>query len=132
MNACYDELRARKTHGRVEPLPDEPGASPIDGFEQAELSQVLEDTLAGLSVRHRTVMLLKDVHGLSNPEIAAILGVSRGATETLLFRAHAAFRRGYAALVRSEPRQACDVARRVVVDSVGSGLSDRERRRVIA
>jgi RNA polymerase sigma-70 factor (ECF subfamily) len=132
VNACYDQLRARKLRGGTEPLPDDVVASPIDAFEQAELSQALEQTLAGLSVRHRTVLLLKDVNGLSHVEIGEILGVSHGATETLLFRAHEAFRRGYAALVRTEPRQACELARQAMVDAVGGGISDRERRRITA
>jgi hypothetical protein len=72
------------------------------------------------------------VHGLSHGEIAAILSVSRGATETLLFRAREAFRHGYSTLVGSEPRHACNLARQAVVDSVGGGLSPRQRRRIIA
>jgi RNA polymerase sigma-70 factor, ECF subfamily len=132
VNGCYDQLRARRTRGVLEPLPDEVGSPRIDGIEQAALGKVLEQTLAGLSARHRTVMLLKDVHGLSNAEIASILGVSHGATETLVFRAHAAFRRGYIALVASEPLQACDVARHAVADSVGGELSSRQRRRLLA
>ena len=133
VNASNDLLRKRKTVGDVSPLPEELGAAGPDAFEQAELSAVLEQTLAGLSVRQRTVVLLKDVHGLSHSEIAGILGVSRGATETLLFRAHHAFRRAYTALMESEPRRACTVARQAVVDSVGrGGLSAAERRRIAA
>ena len=132
VNGCYDQLRTRRTRGVLEPLSDEVGSPRIDGIEQAALGKVLEETLAGLSARHRTVMLLKDVHGLSNAEIASILGVSHGATETLIFRAHAAFRRGYSALVASEPLPACDVARRAVADSMGGGLSTRQRRRLMA
>ena len=133
VNASNDLLRTRKRFGDVSPLPEELGASGPDAFEQAELSEALEQTLAGLSVRQRAVVLLKDVHGLSHGEIAGILGISRGATETLLFRARHAFRRGYTALVEGEPRHACTVARQAVVDSVGrGGLSAAERRRVAA
>jgi RNA polymerase sigma-70 factor (ECF subfamily) len=132
VNACYDQLRKRRSHGMTESLPEELYASPIDAFEQAELGEALEQTLAGLSVRHRTVLVLKDVHGLSHAEIAATLGISHGAAEILLFRAHEAFRRGYAELVRTEPREACVLARQAVVDSAGTGVSDRQRRRLIA
>jgi RNA polymerase sigma factor (sigma-70 family) len=129
VNACYDLLRARKV---LEPLPDEVDGPQVDGYERAELGLLLEQTLAGLSVRHRTVVLLKDVHGLSHAEIADVLGVSRNATETLLSRARRAFRAGYTALARSEPRHACELARQAVVDSVGGGLSARQRRRISA
>ena len=132
VNACYDQLRARKAHGPLEPLPDEVASPRIGAIEQAELGQLLEQTLAGLSVRQRTVLLLKDVHGFSQAEIAATLSVSRGATERLLFRARKAFRSSYSALVGSDSRHACDLARRAVVDSVGGELSERQRRRIVA
>ncbi len=131
VNACYDQLRARKARPS-EPLPDEIASPRIDDIERSELGELLEQTLAGLSLRHRTVLLLRDVHGLSHGEIAAALSVSRGATETLLFRARQAFRRTYTTLARTEPHHPCDLARRAVVDSVGGGLSERQRRRILA
>jgi RNA polymerase sigma factor (sigma-70 family) len=131
VNACYDQLRARKARPS-EPLPDEIASPRIDDIERSELGELLEQTLAGLSLRHRTVLLLRDVHGLSHGEIAAALSVSRGATETMLFRARQAFRRTYTTLARTEPHHPCDLARRAVVDSVGGGLSERQRRRILA
>jgi RNA polymerase sigma factor (sigma-70 family) len=130
VNACYDLLRSRKLHPVAADSPEEINAARIDDFEQAELARTLEQTLARLSVGHRTVLVLKDMHGLSHEEIAAVLGVSRGATETLLFRAREAFRGAYRALVAGEPHRRCDLARRAAVASVGGGLSERERRRV--
>jgi len=134
VNACYDHLRARRTRGFVEPLPveGELGAAPVDAFEQAEQSRMLEQTLAGLSERHLAVLLLKDIHGLPHAEIANILGVTEGATETLLFRARAAFRRGYTALVAGEQADRCHLAHDAVVDAVGGRPSERELRRLRA
>jgi RNA polymerase sigma-70 factor (ECF subfamily) len=118
VNACYDHLRTRKVHSELELVQCRARNTHIDAFEQAELSRQLEQTLAALSTRHRTVLLLKDIHGLRHDEIAAILDVSRGATETLLFRARKAFRRQYAELARELPPGSRD-ARRVAVDTWG-------------
>ena len=108
VNACYDLLRARKAHPISADAPDEIGPARIDAFEQAELARALELTLARLSANHRTVLVLKDMHGLSHEEIAAALGISRGATETLLFRARAAFRER---LPRDRRRRTCQTLR---------------------
>ena len=131
MNACYDHLRTRKVHGDVDALRHDSRAVLIDTYEQAELGHQLEQTLARLSERHRTVLLLKDVHGLHHDEIAAILGVSRGATETLLFRARAAFREQYATLTPELPVARCDLARRAAVAAVGGTLRASERRKIM-
>ena len=130
VNACYDLLRSRKAHPVSADAPDEIGPARIDAFEQAELARALEQTLARLSANHRTVLVLKDMHGLSHEEIAAALGMSRGATETLLFRARAAFRSTYLTIIAGQPAKRCDLARRAAVASVGGGLSELERRRI--
>ncbi len=131
VNACYDHLRSRRAHADLDTVTDMPSPARIDSFEQAELSQVLEQTLGSLSLDHRTVLLLKDVQGLTQGEIAAVLGVSHSATEARLFRARGAFRRAYAELTRPWRRARCDLARQAAVDSVGRGFSERQRRRVL-
>lgn len=103
VNASYDHLRTRKQHGDIDDLNSDAPAMPIDTFEQAEMGRRVEQTLAGLSERHRTVLILKDIHGLRHDEMAEILDVSRGATETLLFRAREAFRTRYLELTQSQP-----------------------------
>ena len=131
VNACYDHLRSRKVHGDLDEVENLTRDVHIDGFEQAELSHQLEQALAGLSERHRTVLLLKDIHGLRHDEIAAILGVSRGATETLLFRAREAFRAKYSELTREHPTGDCLLARHVTVAAVGGELPADERRKIM-
>ena len=103
VNASYDHLRTRKQHGDIDDLNGDSPATPIDTFEQAEMGRRVEQTLAGLSERHRTVLILKDIHGLRHDEMAEILDVSRGATETLLFRAREAFRVRYLELTQGQP-----------------------------
>src|SRR3954469_3734403 len=68
----------------------------------AEVRQWLEqlrDVLGGLSETHRTVLVLRELEGLSNREIGDRLGVSRPAVEGLLFRARTKLRREYDELV---------------------------------
>src|SRR5450756_1893189 len=60
VNACYDHLRSRRPHTDLDTVTDVSTSPHIDSFEQAELSQVLEQTLGSLSLDHRTVLLLKD------------------------------------------------------------------------
>jgi len=122
VNACYDHLRTRRLHRTIDDAHHDTRALQMDTFEQADLSRRLEQTLARLSERHRTVLVLKDVHGLRHDEIASILGVSRNATETLLFRARATFRREYAALSMEQPQGSCSVAREASVAAIGLGL----------
>ena len=103
VNASYDHLRTRRQHRDIDDLGAESRAVPVDGFEQAEMGRRVEQTLAAVSERHRTVLVLKDIHGLRHDEIAEILGISRNAAETLLFRARDAFRVKYLELTQGQP-----------------------------
>jgi RNA polymerase sigma-70 factor (ECF subfamily) len=103
VNASYDHLRSRRRHGDLDDDHAASRAAPVDRFEQAEMGSRVEQTLGGLSERHRAVLVLKDIHGLRHDEIAQILGTSRGATETLLFRAREAFRARYLELAQGQP-----------------------------
>jgi RNA polymerase sigma-70 factor (ECF subfamily) len=132
INACYDHLRTRRVHRDIDDVVTDTRATMVDTFEQAELSRLVEETLEDLSERHRTVLVLKDIHGLRHEEIAGILGISRGAAETLLFRARESFRAHYADLTREIPIAACSVARDAAVAAVGGELRGDERRRVLA
>jgi RNA polymerase sigma-70 factor (ECF subfamily) len=53
------------------------------------------DTLGRLGATHRMALTLRYLDGLSIPEMARELGRSRHATEALVVRARAAFRRAY-------------------------------------
>ena len=131
VNACYDHLRTRKVHRDID-LVSDTRATSVDTFQQAEMSRLVEQTLGGLSERHRTVLVLKDIHGLRHDEIAGILGISRGATETLLFRARESFRSQYVGLTTELPAPSCTFARDAAVTAVGGELSGDERRRIMA
>ena len=56
-------------------------------MEQREMSDCVRGYLERLSDAYRTVILLHDVQGLTDPEIAELLGVSVGAVKIRLHRA---------------------------------------------
>lgn len=90
-NRCIDEARK----ARAVPTADVPDAAVFDpetGTEDPHLMRAW----SALTGRHRTVLELRELGGMSYEEIAATLAVTAGAVETLLFRARSALRREYA------------------------------------
>ena len=98
-HVCYDRFRKWSRQPRLEPL-DANGAvteSPAgDGTDTARLDRLVERTemsecvrgfLEGLSDEYRQVILLHDLEGLTNPEIAEMLGASLDAVKIRLHRA---------------------------------------------
>jgi RNA polymerase sigma-70 factor (ECF subfamily) len=101
-NAAYMKLRARKfkTHevafDDVIPAFDEDGVhfEPMDDWsprvdEQAlqhELRDVLQHAIDELPADYRTALVLHDVEGLSNPDIAEALGISLPAVKSRVHR----------------------------------------------
>lgn len=112
-NVCYDRLRQRDHREPALPLlsPDEGGndAALEDGalrpdqlLEQREMSDCVLRFLARLSSTHREVMILHDLQGHTDPQIAQMLGLSLQNVKMRLHRARAGLR---AALARG-----CDFA----------------------
>jgi RNA polymerase sigma factor (sigma-70 family) len=134
VNTCFDHLRARRRRPTTPLAAESEPASPTDGFAQAETGRLVEETLKRLSERHRVALILKDLHGFSHDEIATVLGISRGAAETLLFRAREAFRSTFEEISRSpSPRdEGCVYARSVALAVVGRDLSPAQRRELDA
>ncbi len=62
------------------------GANPHALAEESEEAQVLLDAIAQLPAERQQVIILKFVDGLSNAEIARILGRSEGAIKSLYHR----------------------------------------------
>jgi RNA polymerase sigma factor (sigma-70 family) len=96
-NAALDELRRRR---RIAALTVEPAATPDDGSVSGEdeTEEVLRRAavraaLAGLAPRDREVIALKFHAGLSNGEIANVLGIGENAAGSLLYRAMEKLRR---------------------------------------
>lgn len=101
-NAAYQKLRTRKAKAReialddVLPSLDDDGRhfEPMDDWSnrvdqralQGELRAVLEDAIAALPPDYRTALVLHDVEGLSNPDIAEALGISLPAVKSRVHR----------------------------------------------
>jgi RNA polymerase sigma-70 factor, ECF subfamily len=101
-NAAYMKLRARKSKGReiamedVIPSFDEEGIhfEPMDDWslrvdEQAvqnELRDVLQHAIDDLPPDYRTALVMHDIEGMSNPDIAETLGISLPAVKSRVHR----------------------------------------------
>jgi len=83
----YDEtFRRRDERQDVVPLSGNTRSMhPEVRFEQAELSKVINAALETLSENHRTIILLREVEGMSYEEIAEAVGVHIG---TVMSRLH--------------------------------------------
>ena len=93
-HVCLDRLRqrARRISGEsgVDPEtqpPTDPAPAAQLRVEQDEMSECVQDYVEELSDSYRAVLLLHDVHGLTSPQIAELLGDSPGAVKIRLHRA---------------------------------------------
>jgi RNA polymerase sigma-70 factor (ECF subfamily) len=86
-NAALDELRRRKRLATLVVDPEDPAADgPDDGAEVALARTVVRQALSELPAREREIVALKFHAGLSNAELARVLGVSESNAGTLLHR----------------------------------------------
>jgi RNA polymerase sigma-70 factor (ECF subfamily) len=101
-NAAYMKLRSRRAKANeialddVLPALDEEGRhfEPMDDWSsrvdeqalQGELREVLEGAIAALPPEYRTAVVLHDIEGLSNPDIADTLGISLPAVKSRIHR----------------------------------------------
>ncbi len=79
------EGAARAADGEREP-------SLLEALEQSEMSECVQGYLAALPDDYRIAILLHDAHGLSNPEIAELLGCSLATAKIRVHRARARLR----------------------------------------
>lgn len=101
-HACIDERRRRRPE-LVDVVPDYASAhrdADADGMDPEhlvpdELDVSLATAWKRIDPRHRDVLRRRELQGLTYAEIAATMGLSLAAVETLLFRARAALRREY-------------------------------------
>jgi RNA polymerase sigma-70 factor (ECF subfamily) len=80
------------------------GNDPRENVLRRELAEKIQDALAALPEKHRTILVLREVEGLSYEELAARLGIHKGTVMSRLFHARkkmqAALRR-YAGIAAS-------------------------------
>jgi RNA polymerase sigma-70 factor, ECF subfamily len=102
-NAAYQKLRSRRAKAREIALDDvlpsldgdgqhfEPMADWSERVDERaltkELRDVLERAIDGLPPDYRTALVMHDVEGLSNPDIAATLDISLPAVKSRVHRA---------------------------------------------
>jgi RNA polymerase sigma factor (sigma-70 family) len=86
-NAALDELRRRKRRATLEAEPaDADAASIAEHAEAVARRETVRAALAELDGRERDLVALKFAGGLSNAEIAAVLGTSESNVGTRLHR----------------------------------------------
>jgi RNA polymerase sigma-70 factor, ECF subfamily len=101
-NAAYMKLRSRRSRQRevalddVLPALDDGGVhfEPMDDWSprvddhalQGELRQVLERAIEELPADYRTAVVMHDIEGLSNPDIAEALAISLPAVKSRVHR----------------------------------------------
>jgi RNA polymerase sigma-70 factor, ECF subfamily len=89
-NRCLKVLRERRPVIALEDLGDQPGpdgASPERTAEKQDRAAALQRALQDLSIDQRTCWVLRELHGLSYEDIAAIVGASPDAVRGRLHRA---------------------------------------------
>jgi RNA polymerase sigma-70 factor (ECF subfamily) len=102
-NACLDVLRRRQ---RIRWLPWESHkhehllhGKPLDDPERNAISQetqiVVQRVLSQMSPRNRMALVLREYEGMSCEDIGEIMGLSRSAVKSILFRGREEFRKIY-------------------------------------
>ena len=111
----------------------DPATGPDEALAGKQVEQALEQAIAALEPMYREVLLLRDVEGLTAPEVAEVLGVSVQAVKSRLHRARLSVRAHVAPLlgVPAEPAAAAgNVPRRAhTVLAAPRGRDQRRRLR---
>jgi RNA polymerase sigma-70 factor (ECF subfamily) len=102
VNCCIDHIRSRQRKGQNTSLSqsfDDDGDSgreqeipdttfvPEFSAASGETSRIVQEAIASMSEKLRSIIVLKEVEGYSYEEIAEILKCSRGTVKSRLFRA---------------------------------------------
>ncbi|HEY7925736.1 MAG TPA: sigma-70 family RNA polymerase sigma factor, partial [Vicinamibacteria bacterium] len=113
VNQCHNRRRFwhRRRRDRETPLDERqlagpllagvtrPALSPYDETLRLERARCVQAALLDLCFEHRSVLVLREIEGLSCEEVAAALGVPEGTVKSRLSRAREAMRRKLAGLI---------------------------------
>jgi RNA polymerase sigma-70 factor, ECF subfamily len=77
----------------------DPGEAPDEALAGKQVERALEQAIAALEPMYREVLLLRDVEGLTAPEVAEVLGVTTQAVKSRLHRARLSVRERVAPLL---------------------------------
>ncbi len=97
-NVAMDHLRYSKRrqtvdmdqHEMEQHIEDEAGhdfSNPLESLDRKELREVLARAMDELSEKHRAIIVLREVEGLSYEEMADVLKISKGTVMSRLFHA---------------------------------------------
>jgi RNA polymerase sigma-70 factor, ECF subfamily len=100
-NCCLDELRRRRRARWIvwDGAQGAATADPIGGADPEQMAldregnSAVQAILARMSCRNREALILRECEGMSCEEIGAVMGISRKAVKSMLFRAREEFRR---------------------------------------
>ncbi|MBX3024219.1 sigma-70 family RNA polymerase sigma factor [bacterium] len=80
-----------------------PGLGPEDRVAGRQIEAILAAAIADLNAAQRDVLVLRDIEGLSAPQVAAVLGIEVEAVKSRLHRARVALRNRLAPVLRLPP-----------------------------
>lgn len=101
INASLDVIRSRQSNPTVE-LVDVPSGR-TDGGEITELRQALGRALSRLQPRSAEIFALRFIEGLSNVEIARMLGISQVLVAVIVYRTRQQLRKELARYLGDRP-----------------------------
>jgi RNA polymerase sigma-70 factor (ECF subfamily) len=97
----FQDERGRWPGHWATPPPDW-SSLPDEHVAERELLDQIERLIAGLPPRQRTVLILRDIEGLSSADVCQVLGVTDGGERVLLHRARSRLRQGLEDYFRGE------------------------------
>ena len=114
-NLAIDHLRSRKSRERshepvrqhLRQVADGNASRDLSGLQQSEVMAIFRELSTGLSEKQRMVFLLREMEGLSSPEVAGIIGCRESTVRNHLFNARKYLRRE---LLRRYPEYAAGFA----------------------
>ncbi|MDQ4081603.1 MAG: sigma-70 family RNA polymerase sigma factor, partial [Actinomycetota bacterium] len=121
-NLCRQRFRTASRRPKQVEL--DPDLADSFGEEDAPSAQEIREALGKLAFNQRTVLVLRELEGLSYDEIAEAMGLSRSAVETLLFRARRALREQ---LEAADSDLGCSAVERLISLGLDGKLSRKDR-----
>ena len=114
-NLAIDHLRSRKSRERshepvkqhLRQVAEASSSRDLAGLQHSEVAAIFRELSAGLSEKQRMVFLLREMEGLSSPEVAEIIGCRESTVRNHLFNARKYLRRE---LLRRYPEYAAGFA----------------------
>jgi RNA polymerase sigma-70 factor (ECF subfamily) len=90
LNVCRETARYRTSRGKATPYQEMPAWSvenPEEVLERKEINEVFQKALGRLKSKHRNILIMRDVEGMSYQEISDITGLRPGTVRSALARA---------------------------------------------